>query len=155
MTNSSSILVLLVFLEAIIVMLGSLTFYLYKKLEILHKAPGSLIFTELVLLFLIQIEDLVYLITFHTGLDESYNTYGIFAYLYGNMCCVLYEDCIAIEVLLRLKNSPMGKNYRRRVKLYHVICNLLAMVYVGVLFNYREDIYKHGTLVFEYDKAAW
>ena len=155
MANTTLFFTLIVFIEVIIIMLGALTLYFYKKLEILYKPPGSLIFTELVLLFLIQIEDLVYLITFHTGLDESYNTYGIFAYLYGNMCCVLYEDCIAIEVLLRLKNSPMGKNYRRRVKLYHVICNLLAMVYVGVLFNYREDIYKHGTLVFEYDKAAW
>jgi hypothetical protein len=155
MANTTLFFTLIVFIEVIIIMLGALTLYFYKKLEILYKPPGSLIFTELVLLFLLQIEDLVYFITFHTGLDESYNTYGIFIYLYGYMCCVLYEDCIAIEVLLRLKNSPMGKNYRRRVKLYHVICNLLAMVYVGVLFNYRQDIYKHGTLVFEYDKAAW
>lgn len=154
MKDDTFIFIAVVILEFIAIFLAALTLFLYKKLKILRKPPGSLIFAQLIILFLLQIEDLIYFISFEYSFDHSYNSIAVYFYIYGYMSCVLYENCTCLEVLLRVSNSLICKNYKRRARLYHVLCNLLAIIYVLVIISFRDDNYSNGSINFEYEKSS-
>jgi hypothetical protein len=100
--------------------------YCYYKIKILKKPPGKLIFIQLILLLII--ETLQCIFALRLNLDQSASRadlldWIIFSCVYLTFwLCYLYETCLNFEIYIRIKNSPMGQHYKKREKLYHLIC---------------------------------
>lgn len=151
MAAGESLFIIVMCLDCIGMILGTFTLILYKYLQILKRSPGSLIFMQLLILTLLLLEDLIYYIA--TYQDSPYTFLTMFFYIYSNIAVVNYAICTAFEVLLRIRKSPMGKNYKGRVKLYHIFCNLIAAVYLTVLFMYKRNYAKEAAL--DFDAKSW
>jgi hypothetical protein len=101
--------------------LSILTLYAYYKLQVLKKPPGRLIFIQLIILLIMQLNDTFDLILSHIrnpNVDCKATDYISIA---THSSCSLYEVCIALEVLIRIKSAPMGQKYNVRRVFYHII----------------------------------
>lgn len=151
MAEGQSLFIIVMAFDGLGIILGTFTLILYKKLKILKKSPGSLIFMQLLILTLLQFEDLFYYSFPYNESTKAYTIYSIYFYIYGNITIVNYVICTSFEVLLRIRNSPMGKDYRKRAHLYHIFCNLIGVVYMTIVLNFKKDYSTDGSLEFEVD----
>jgi hypothetical protein len=152
MAEGDSLFIIVMCLECVGVILGTFTLILYKYLQILKRPPGSLIFMQLLILTLLLSSDIIYYITYFNSPPHTYIT--MFLYIYFNIAVVNYANCTAFEVLLRIRKSPMGKNYTSRVKVYHILCHLIAAVYLILLSLFNRDYTKEASLKFDAGKWA-
>lgn len=121
------IIILAYIVKSLGVFLSILTLYSYHKLHILKKPPGRLIFTQLIILLILQVNEFVDLILSHTDNHRMDCKATDYISIATNTACSLYEVCIAFEVFIRIKSSPMGQNYNLRSVFYHTISILGAI----------------------------
>lgn len=117
-------------LDSVGLLLCIVALYSYYKLQILKKPPGNLIFIQLIFLFVAQVDEIVELILKYNELEDSdcrwTDLIRLTCYTIGS----IYEICIAFEILIRLKSSPMGQKYTRRQYIYHTLCLLGTLVII-------------------------
>ena len=114
--------------------------YCYRKLQILKKPPGQLILIQQISLVIMQLIELVDLILIN--MEQDYRCAVINYFLISSYSvCSIYEVCIAYEILSRLKFTPMGQNYNRRKKIYHIVCFIgtLELLISAQSINFKED----------------
>jgi hypothetical protein len=120
--------------------------YCYYKVKILKKPPGKLILIELTTFFFSDQVQLFCLIAFSSGqisptLDTIRSILFMLIYI-AFWTCNMYETCLNFELYIRLKNSPMGQNYKKRERRYHIISisvGLISSIIAFPLEMYSEE----------------
>lgn len=113
--------------------------YCYFKIKILKKPPGNLVLIQLFLFFIADIVQVCFLLKtdINPNQDEDYSIIDeiISSFLYlAFWLGYLYESCLNFELYIRIKNSPMGQNYKKRQIFYHCISITVALISSIVAF---------------------
>lgn len=116
--------------------------YCYFKVKILKKPPGKLILIQLLTFFFTDQAQLFCLIVSLSGQNSPpFNIIKsvLFILIYlAFWTCYLYETCLNFELYIRLKSSPMGQNYKKRERRYHLISISVALISSIIAFPLQE-----------------
>lgn len=106
-------------IKSIPICLNILVLYAYYKLHILKKPPGELIFIQLIIFLIMQVNVFINLIQtiIYGSSSNCISTDYIPTATYT--ACILYELCIAFEVFMRIRSAFMGQYYSFRRVFYH------------------------------------
>lgn len=155
MTLHNDLFVSLIVVDSIGILVCLLLLFLYLKLQILMKPPGSLIFMQILAILAIRIVEILLEIVFHRPNYPLEYTICVYIYIFSLVTVVNYAICISLEVIRRVRNSPMGKNYRKRVRFYHVYCNLTSLLHVLMLAIYLGNDESMGSMKFDARNWIW
>lgn len=127
--------------QLVSILLNLLTLYAYYKLHILKKPPGTLIFIQLIILLIKQVNLFIYIFVF--ALLEPILHCSINEYLarMAYAAAILYQICIAFELFMRVRSYPMGQNYFYRKVAYHIISlgGAITILMISVVYSSCSD----------------
>jgi hypothetical protein len=131
-------------IKSIPIGLNILVLYAYYKLHILKKPPGELIFMQLIIFLIMQVNVFINLIqTIISGSSSNcISTDYIPTATYT--ACILYELCIAFEFFMRVRSAFVGQNYIFRRVLYHSFSfgGSLTMMIIEIFSTNCTDEFK-------------
>lgn len=155
MSESIGLFITLLVLDSTAILLSILLLILYFKLQVLMRPPGSLILMQILTMLVLRIDEVLFHFIDHDSSHYIYYNFSSCLYIYALIVLVSYAISTSLEVIRRFRNSPMGKNYRKRAVLYHIFCHLTALIYTLIVINYSTESKYFQTISFDANKWIW
>lgn len=132
--NTAIFLGLFIPLELISILLCLLLVYCFHVVQMIRKPPGSMMLGQVILIVIVHLVQGIYIccILFdHDSEDQGAQITRLLELVIFYLTATYsnYEICILLELYKRIRGSYMGKIYNRRVKIYHLICHLVAFAF--------------------------